>query len=341
MTGSAKDLTRTVTTLAFKPMLAAAGPRGRELEASLGDLPAPPSLETHVPLRRWTSAWEQLAELRPGRAVAIDATEHSRLADLQVFGFLAATASSLAEAFARIARFRPLWARGIGWRLHEGDGEFALELLRWPDTSPGARLAREHLVAEMVQSMREIVGARLVPRCVELSSPAPPNRAAFDAFFGLQVSFDAGRDAVAFDADVANLPVRIADSDLHTYFVTACERLTRDQSADDDWLHKARHWLATAHADGPPTAAALARSLGMSERTLRRRLREADTSFRALRDEVAVELANAYLRRRSLSASEVAFLLGFSEPSAFFRAYRRWTGETPRSYQERQRADST
>lgn len=100
-------------------------------------------------------------------------------------------------------------------------------------------------------------------------------------------------------------------------------------------MERLRHLIAEALQNGVPELPALARSLGMSERSLRRRLDELGTSFRDVLDAVRKELALNHVKDRRLSLSEVAFLLGFSEPSTFHRAFKRWTGDTPAAFRAR------
>jgi AraC-like DNA-binding protein len=90
-----------------------------------------------------------------------------------------------------------------------------------------------------------------------------------------------------------------------------------------------RQQLVERLRDGEPEQGAVARPLGLSERTLQRRLRDEGTTFGALVDDVRLELARMYLGDPELAIFEVAFLLGYSEPSAFNRAFRRWTGASP------------
>ena len=95
---------------------------------------------------------------------------------------------------------------------------------------------------------------------------------------------------------------------------------------------RVRELLAAQIREGEPEQAQLARSLGMSERTLQRRLRDEGLAFAALVDKVRTELAELYLSDPKLAVFEVAFLLGYSEPSAFNRAFRRWTGQSPSQF---------
>lgn len=339
MTRPAISLTQTVTCLAFKPLLALVDETtalGAEVQAAIGPLPEISTLETHLPMERWLAAWTLLAEARPEIAVSIAAGERSSLADLEVFGFLAMTAESLGEAFARVGGVRALWASGLGWTLEESEGRVDIRLSPIGRGGRGAELGSEFLLAEMLQSMREIVGQHIVPIEVGFAHDGPVDEAPYTSFFGTGVHFGSEHNSLSFESTIAALPVKVFDSRLHAFFLRECEALV-ERAGSDDWLGRVRRWMAEAYADGPPTMKPLAKAMAMSERTLRRRLQDGGTSFKQMQEEVAVELANAYLRRPGLTASEVAFLLGFSEPSAFFRAYRRWTGDTPKAYQARRK----
>jgi AraC-like DNA-binding protein len=106
------------------------------------------------------------------------------------------------------------------------------------------------------------------------------------------------------------------------------ERLPRATSLSG----RIRQLVAGDLVKGVPSPAEVARRLHMSGRTLQRRLREDGTSHRALVDELRRDLAMRYLGEREIGIAEVAFLLGFSEASAFHRAFRRWSGTTPSAY---------
>ena len=119
------------------------------------------------------------------------------------------------------------------------------------------------------------------------------------------------------------------DSQLATFLrELATQALTR-RGAPDDLLARVRAHIADQLPRAVPDLPAIARHLAVSERTLRRRLDDEGASYRALLDATRAELAASYVRDRRLPLSEVAFMLGFAEQSAFNRAYKRWTGTTP------------
>jgi AraC-like DNA-binding protein len=96
--------------------------------------------------------------------------------------------------------------------------------------------------------------------------------------------------------------------------------------------HETARRLAERLAAGEPAQAAIAKQMGMSERTLQRRLQSEGTSFNRLLEDARRSIAMGYLADRKLAAYEVSFLLGYAEPATFFRAFKRWTGQTPQQY---------
>jgi AraC-like DNA-binding protein len=93
--------------------------------------------------------------------------------------------------------------------------------------------------------------------------------------------------------------------------------------------------LLEALPDGAPSKTAIARGLGMSARNLQRHLADEGTSFKVLLTEARVSLARTYVEQRRLSVTEIAFVLGFADTSTFSRAFKRWTGQSPRGYASR------
>jgi AraC-like DNA-binding protein len=128
------------------------------------------------------------------------------------------------------------------------------------------------------------------------------------------------------------------DPRLFAYLAQQAERLLAASQQDDSTLAHVRREVANALPNGEPAQTMVARQLAMSARTLQRRLATEGTTFAAIVEAVRRERAELLLSDRTLTASEVAFLLGFSEPAAFFRAFRRWTGETPQRWRMRPRA---
>ena len=110
--------------------------------------------------------------------------------------------------------------------------------------------------------------------------------------------------------------------------------LGREPAAPERVARRVRAFLLEEVQRGAPTLQTAAAHLRTSPRTLKRRLQEEGTTFQDLLDSVRCDLAKRYLEEPRLALGEVSFLLGFSEPSAFHRAFKRWTGKTPLAYRQ-------
>jgi AraC-like DNA-binding protein len=173
---------------------------------------------------------------------------------------------------------------------------------------------------------------RLVPRRIAFRHPAPRDASVHRELLGCAPEFESTFDG--FEADLGWLaePVRGNNPKLRAYFEKQCERARQASSGDPAFTALVRQRLAARMEGGVPSMDEVARRLGTSQRSLHRRLSEEGTTFNDLLDQVRREFAEQYLARPRLAVAEVAYLVGFTDPSAFFKAFRRWTGVTPSEY---------
>src|SRR5262249_38824429 len=146
--------------------------------------------------------------------------------------------------------------------------------------------------------------------------------------------FGAARWEWSFAADVLVRPMRDADPALERFLEKQVDAHARAWTSGGATAEQARRALAESLPDGGLSLRALAARLRPSPRTLQRRLQSEGTSLAELLDELRRSRARAYLEM-GLAAAEVSYLVGFAEPSVFFRAFKRWTGETPSGYRGR------
>ena len=133
---------------------------------------------------------------------------------------------------------------------------------------------------------------------------------------------------------MGEVPQLAADPAMSSIMERHLSRLLRDLPPDETFAARVRHVLIEELRRGEPTLDRLAARLRMSERTMQRRLSQQGTSLQALLDEVRHDLSLRHLGESRESIAEIAFLLGFSEVSAFHRAFKRWTGSTPGAYRQ-------
>ena len=139
-------------------------------------------------------------------------------------------------------------------------------------------------------------------------------------------------DALLISRETMQAPNRVGDRDIVKFFEAHLEE-ELSQLDDGPTLERlVRNHIAQSLSEGIPAVSDIASHFNMSARTLQRRLSERGCSFQNLIDGARRELAKQLLRETSYPLAEVAFLTGFSEQSAFTRAFKRWAGQTPRSY---------
>lgn len=179
---------------------------------------------------------------------------------------------------------------------------------------------------------RELTGHPLRPVEVGLPYNRPQDVSALKKFFGGSLSFANDAPFLAPANSDLELPVRGVDSALGRYLDRYAEQVMEELSGNDTLMEKIQRALFQDLNGGAGTLQGVSSSMGMSERTLQRRLAARGTSFAEVIDDFRKRLAQQLLEDSEVAVSEVAYLLGYSEPSAFRRAFKRWTGTTPRSF---------
>lgn len=167
---------------------------------------------------------------------------------------------------------------------------------------------------------------------VRFAFEAPPNGDAWERLFGCPVEFGAGSSALVTSADTLDWPNVQSERSLEAFLKSAPYRLIVSAHGEQSLSDRVLALFGDDFSRPMPSAVETGRRLGLSVSTLRRRLVEEGASFQRLKDESRRTAAIRYLADTDLSLADIARLLGFDEPSAFFRAFRRWTGMTPSRY---------
>ena len=250
--------------------------------------------------------------------------EHATAHDLLVY--IASTAPTRREAYERAVRYTRIAHDGLEIVLHEVDGQNVCETrIRGQRDVP---VIAQFSVGLIVKMAPRVIGVQPL-REVWFRQPEPEDPGEFARVLGLPCRF-----ATPYNAVVA--PPVDADGPLPRSDEALCE-LLEEQAADklsrvprgDDFVEQVRGQIAASLTKGDPSAEGVAAALKLSARTLRRRLSAGGVSHQRLLDEVRCELATKALLQRGASVGEVAYLLGFSDASAFHKAFRRWTGKRP------------
>jgi len=239
--------------------------------------------------------------------------------------------ATLRGALRRIQRYGRLFTEAVDVELQEGRREVVLAKAH-PALGRGQELAESYRLAALLNASRELTGVDIVPAEVTFTYSRPPRSKVYVGHFRCPLRFDARAARIVFRKSEFDLPVQGADETLAGYLSKYAEHVLASLVEGESLRHKVHAVVWSLLAEAPPTLTQVAEMLRMRPRTLQRRLAEEGTSLRKEVDEVRRTMALAMLRDRSMAIDDVAFLLGYSEPSTFFRSFKRWTGTTPRQF---------
>lgn len=300
-----------------------------ECRARLDEWP----LDARIPLADWIALLELIAAADPRPALGLHIGQCIAPRHAGVMGYLAGSCDSLAEAFMRFDRFHRLVYDGNPAQMAV-HGETVTASWGIEHGRPG-QLADETAIAAFATLVRKLVNQRLAPSAVNFVNPAPADLTPYEEFFGCPVTFGGTLTCVTFPARYLLLPIAHSDPGLRTLLENQAESLLRALPSQQGFQTELKEALVRGLHDGSPTLEHVAARLALSPRTLQRRLAELDLNFQHLLDRTRAELAHGYLLEGHLTLAEIALLLGYSEQSSFNRAFKRWTGQTPKSLRRR------
>jgi AraC-like DNA-binding protein len=188
----------------------------------------------------------------------------------------------------------------------------------------------EFFMVSLARLVRQLSGSNLFPERVNVTHHRDRFHADFRKFFGCDVVFGSGTDEIAFSSTVRPTPLASADSFLNALLIAQCEHTRANRLRPAELRISLENEIVPLLPHGKAQAPAIARKLGMSQRTLARRLASEGLSFTAVLDELRRDLAKHYLSEAGVPITTIAWLLGYQEVSAFTHAFKRWTGKTPK-----------
>jgi AraC-like DNA-binding protein len=258
---------------------------------------------------------------------------HIDLQALGIPGRLARSAEDVQRALQDLVAYFALHDRGAGPSLAVHDGTASLAYGIHTPGIGNADQIYDLAAAALPNIMRQLCGPAWRPDLILLPRRRPVDIGPYRRILGSLVRFDAVQCAILFPATWLKKPVPHADPLLHSLLE---ERAALELSNGRSLLqNEVRHAIRLMLLDGQHSRATLSNRLGMHERTLCRRLQEADTTFQALLDESRADVAKQLLRDTRTSVSRISNFLGYRDPTVLTRAFRRWTGMTPREYRRR------
>ena len=262
----------------------------------------------------------------PDAALGLAVGSRATLPALGVLGYSLMSSPTFSAALAVGEKYHPVTGSlmDVGCRIAGGD--LVLEALeRFPEPEI-RRFLCEKFFASTLATWRALLAGDCQPRRLELSYAEPACAAEYRRLFRCPVHFFAGHNRMYADPAMLGRKIQTHSASGHAEALRLCQSKMPEPVGE---VASLRAWLRKRLGSAPKIEAA-ARALGCSERTLRRRLGAAGTSFRAIHDGLRAERAQALLRDPRMGMAEIGGQLGYSDDREFRRAYKRWTGQLPR-----------
>ena len=262
----------------------------------------------------------------------------ARDGDLRLMGLLyyaAASSETLGDALARAQRYSSIANAGIALRCF-GSSDFTIALRYTGISRHSDRHHMEFLVTTIIRICRVLTDRRLAPTAVRFIHRRSDKPSDMEKFFGCPIEFGADTDEIIFQDTVGHLHLVGADPYLSKILIQNCDQALAHRRPNASSLRATiENAITLLLPHGKARLPAVAKKLGMSSRTLARKMAAEELSFSNILNQLRSDLATHYLSDAGLSISQIAWLVGYQGIGAFSHSYKRWTGSNPKTMREK------
>lgn len=281
-----------------------------------------------------TNLWRLAAEKTGDECIGLKAAHYWHPTTLHALGYAWMASETLKEALERVIRYLHVVTTAADLKLEESDAEIRLVFPVVTEPFPPAQEAVDAALAVIVDMCRTSFGDSFKPLHVYMSRQQPVCEKEISDFFAAPVSYGSAENIICFSREDLEKHLPTANAEL----ARVNDNIVTQYLADLD-KHDIKAQIEVKIIEQLPsghiTEEWMAQSLNKSLRSLQRKLSEKDTSYKQLLESTREKLAKQYILNSRYSINEITYLLGFSEPSNFSRAFKRWTGQSPSDFRKR------
>ncbi len=289
--------------------------------------------DARVPVETYLFIQESAAKLVDDPCFGLHMGEFAEAGSWSILGYLMMNCRTLGEAFEKSGRYSRIIGNLIEARAELGPTTVTAVFFTPPHAPAMSRHCFDSTFASSVRMMRTLTGQPLNPRAVAFIYPEPSARAEYDRVFGCPVRFGQKHNALTLDLSLANTPIRLANPALLEHFEKYAQDFLAQLERPDATTRAVTRLILARLDDEALSLDTVAREMAVSPRTLQNRLEAEGVVFSDLLRDIRQRLAQQYLRQ-NYSVEQITYLLGFSEPSVFRKAFKKWSGVTPREYRQ-------
>jgi AraC-like DNA-binding protein len=287
------------------------------------------------------AVWREAVKQTGNQNIGLHLGESFNLGTFGIPGYVLLNCPTLGDVLEKIARYTRLFCQIAQIRISVSNGMVFFEcgcgavrnLVCCPCRE--LRYLVECTFASLLTTTQALTGKPLRLSAAWFQYAAPASTAEYDRIFQTGLRFSMPVNRLVFDANCLNWPILSSNSNLLPVFEQQAEAMLSEINQSQSYTQKVAQVIVQQLNGELPTIDAIASQLTISTRQLQRELQAEGTSFQKLLDKTRQELALHHLRDPTIPIHDIAFLTGFSGASAFNRAFKRWTGKTPRHYRFR------
>jgi AraC-like DNA-binding protein len=288
-----------------------------------------------IPSAAFTLALEEAARVTGDECFGLHFGERYHPKDIGALAYVVLNSPTIAVAFENVARYLRIYNEAAAVSFVQSEKNAFLQHRLRDVPLQRRRQHEECALTVALGTIRMMAGSEWRPIEVRFEHEPPARTNEHARIFGAPVLFGGDGNVMVIEREFCDREVPMADRRLYPILEEYLERQLENSPTEDRFVVAVQHAIANSMKDGEPKLPDVARTIGVSVRTLQRRLSESGVDYKGLVDDIRHRLALRYLKDRKHTLSEVAYLLGYSEISAFSRAFRRWTGSTPSDHRRR------
>src|SRR6478735_7145171 len=273
------------------------------------------------------SLWRSVAEMSSDPGIGLKLGAETRLARTHPAGIAVLCSRTFGDALQRLGRYKQLTCPEE-IRIHRTDQEAAVEFFYVEAKETQPEVLVDMLLSWILSVGQQGTDGQLTPLRLELIRPIK-HRTLLEKHFGCRVRFKAERNALVFRDSDLERPFVTHNEELLNIIGTQLDSELKARNTNNSVSEQVKQTLRQLLAGRRPTLQDVAHELGLSARTLQRRLTDSGITFQQVVEETRRELARHYLKQRAVELNEAAFLLGFADANSFFRAFQLWEGTSP------------
>ncbi len=290
--------------------------------------------DSRVPISTQVALWQLIARGVSDPCFGLRSGVHFTAREAGLLGYVMVYSANLGVALQRLTRYSWVLNDAVQCALERGHQSVAL-VESPPRQGLELRQAIDYRLSAFLNVCRQITGAEIVPIEVAFTyEQQRGNTMEHQSFFRCPLRFGQPVSKLVLREQDMSLPTRHSDETLAGYLTQQAEQVLRSLTTGSSTKERVRSAIWNMLADGKPTLSRVASEMNIPARTLQRRLAAEGTSLQREVEEIRRAMATAMLRNPANSTDEVAYLLGYAEPSTLFRSFRRWTGMTPQEYRK-------